>query len=224
MIYHSVERASLPENMVSATKPARGTVGGLMKNLNVMPPTAVSSRAERRVVGIGRSPIGSVCRRAALSLIFSAFAFPAVGVQTLEQADRIIVLKSERRLLLMRGSDVLTSFWIALGRHPVGQKMRRGDGRTPEGLYRIVGRTKKSIYYRALQLSYPNEADKERARKLGVNPGGDILIHAVPEGFEPNEAGARMIDWTNGCIAVTNADMDEIWDRVANGTWVEIRP
>ena len=190
-----------------------------MKKPNITPPTAVSSRVERRVVGIG-----SVSRRAALSLILSAIAFPVVGAQALEQADRIIVLKSERRLLLMRGDDVLTSFWIALGRHPVGQKMQKGDGRTPEGLYKIVGRTKESIFYRALKLFYPNEADKERARKLGINPGGDILIHAVPDGYEPKSAGVRMIDWTNGCIAVTNADMDEIWSRVADGTWVEIRP
>ena len=219
MIYRSVDRASLPENMVLATKPVRGPVGGLMKKSNIKSCAAVSSRAERRIVGIG-----SVCRRAALSLILSTIAFPVVGAQALEQADRIVVLKSERRLLLMRGGDVLTSFWIALGRYPVGQKMQRGDGRTPEGLYKIVGRTKESIFYRALKLSYPNESDKERARKLGVNPGGDILIHAVPEEFEPKDAGARMIDWTNGCIAVTNADMDEIWGRVADGTWVEIRP
>jgi murein L,D-transpeptidase YafK len=181
--------------------------------------TESAKRMPARIAGIG-----SVCRRAALSLILSAIAFPVVGAQALEQADRIIVLKSERRLLLMRGGDVLTSFWIALGRQPVGQKMQRGDGRTPEGLYTIVGRTEESIFYRALKLSYPNKADKERARKLGVNPGGDILIHAVPDGFEPKDAGARMIDWTNGCIAVTNADMDEIWGRVADGTWVEIRP
>jgi murein L,D-transpeptidase YafK len=181
--------------------------------------TESAKRMPARIAGIG-----SVCRRAALSLILSAIALPVVGAQALEQADRIVVLKSERRLLLMRGGDILTSFWIALGRHPVGQKIRRGDGRTPEGLYRIVGRTKESIFYRALKLSYPNAADKERARKLGVNPGGDILIHAVPEGYEPKSAGVRMIDWTNGCIAVTNADMDEIWNRVADGTWVEIRP
>jgi hypothetical protein len=146
-----------------------------MKKPNIKPRAAVSSRAERRVVGIGGSPIGSVRRRAALSLLLSAIAFPVVGArvlaQALEQADRIVVLKSERRLLLMRDGDVLTSIWIALGRQPVGQKMQRGDGRTPEGLYTIVGRTEESIFYRALKLSYPNKADKERARKLGVNPG-----------------------------------------------------
>ncbi len=149
--------------------------------------------------------------------------FPAFG-QTLEQADRIVVLKSKRQLLLIKDDEVLKSFWIALGRRPVGQKLERGDGRTPEGLYRIVGRTKDSLFYRALELSYPNEADRQRARERGVNPGGDILIHAVPHGYEPTNAGARMIDWTNGCIAVTNADMDEIWTRVPDGTWVEIKP
>jgi murein L,D-transpeptidase YafK len=170
----------------------------------------------------------AVGRRAILSSVLAVTTvalFPSrTFAQATEQADRILVLKSERRLLLMQDDEVLKSFWIALGRRPVGQKIERGDGRTPEGLYRIVGRTKDSLFYRALELSYPNEADKQRARERGVNPGGDILIHAVPDGYEPTGAGVRMIDWTNGCIAVTNADMDEIWDRVADGTWVEIKP
>ena len=199
-----------------------------MRESNIKPLTAVSSRAKRRVVEIGGLPIGFVRRRAAISLLLSAIAFPVIGTralaQALEEVNRIIVLKSERRLLLMRDDEVLKTFWIALGRRPVGQKVERGDGRTPEGLYRIVGRTKDSLFYRALELSYPNEADKERARRAGVNPGGDILIHAVPEDYEPKDAGVRMIDWTNGCIAVTNADMDEIWARVADGTPVDIRP
>lgn len=144
--------------------------------------------------------------------------------EALNRADRIVVLKGERRLNLMRDGDILKSYWIALGSSPVGHKNERGDGRTPEGVYLIEGRTTDSLYYRAMKISYPNEADRERARQLGVDPGGNILIHAVPEGFEPTEAGARMIDWTNGCIAVTNADMDEIWAHAPDGIPVEIRP
>ncbi len=188
---------------------ARARRGGVVKTM----------RGWRRVA-VGRRAILSSVLAVTTVALFPSRTF----AQATEQADRILVLKSERRLLLMQDDEVLKSFWIALGRRPVGQKIERGDGRTPEGLYRIVGRTKDSLFYRALELSYPNEADKQRARERGVNPGGDILIHAVPDGYEPTGAGVRMIDWTNGCIAVTNADMDEIWDRVADGTWVEIKP
>jgi murein L,D-transpeptidase YafK len=140
------------------------------------------------------------------------------------QADQIVILKAERKLLLMNEGEVLKSFWIALGRRPVGAKTERGDGRTPEGAYQIESRDSKSFFYRSLRISYPNSSDRERARQLGVHPGGDILIHAVPEGFGPTGPGERMFDWTNGCIAVTNADMDEIWSRVPEGVSVNIRP
>ena len=155
-------------------------------------------------------------------------ALTGVAVQpraeTLVQADEVIVLKHERKLYLMRQGEALKWFRIALGRYPIGQKTERGDGRTPEGIYRIEGRDASSDYYRALWLSYPNSADRERAKRLGINPGGGIMIHAVPKGYEPTGPGEAMIDWTNGCIAVTNADMDEIWARVPDGTPVEIRP
>lgn len=140
------------------------------------------------------------------------------------QADRILILKSERKLLLFHEGAVLKSFWIALGRNPEGAKTAVGDGRTPEGIYRIDGRNRESWFHRSLHITYPNKADRDRARTLGVNPGGSIRIHGVPPGFGPTGPGERMIDWTDGCIAVTNADMDEIWARVSNGTIVEIRP
>ena len=144
--------------------------------------------------------------------------------EPLVKADEVLVIKHERKLYLLRKAETLKWFWVALGRHPVGQKTEIGDGRTPEGLYWIVGREARSDFYRALRLSYPNGADRERARRLGVNPGGGIMIHAGPRGYEPTGPGEPMIDWTNGCIAVTNADMDEIWARVPDGTPVEIRP
>ena len=144
--------------------------------------------------------------------------------EPLDKADGILVIKHERKLYLRHGGETLKWFHIALGSRPVGPKIELGDGRTPEGRYRIVGREARSDFYRALRLSYPNSADRERARRIGVNPGGGIMIHAVPRGFEPTAPGVPMIDWTDGCIAVTNADMDEIWARVADGTPVEIRP
>jgi murein L,D-transpeptidase YafK len=160
--------------------------------------------------------------------VLALIAFFSVAVQShaepLPQADEVIVLKGERKLYLMRQGEVLKWFWIALGRNPVGQKTEIGDGRTPEGIYWIKGRDANSDFYRALWLSYPNSVDRERAKRLGANPGGAIMIHAVPAGYGPKGPGERMIDWTNGCIAVTNADMDEIWALVPDGTRVEIRP
>jgi murein L,D-transpeptidase YafK len=141
-----------------------------------------------------------------------------------EYADQIIVKKGERKLYLMRDGKVLKWYWIALGRSPVGSKIKIGDGRTPEGSYKITGRDRESQFYRALWLSYPNQADRQRAAELGVNPGAGIMIHALPEGYGPKGPGARMIDWTDGCIAVTNTDMDEIWSRVGDGIRVEILP
>jgi murein L,D-transpeptidase YafK len=144
--------------------------------------------------------------------------------EPLVEADQVLAIKHERKLYLLRGGETLSWFWVALGRRPVGQKIELGDGRTPEGPYWIVGREAHSDFYRALRLSYPNSTDRQRARRLGVNPGGGIMIHAVPRGYEPTGPGEPMIDWTDGCIAVSNADMDEIWARVPDGTPVEIRP
>ena len=167
-------------------------------------------------------------RRAFLAVVLMALLLPVVGSESRAeeavQADRIVVLKGERRLLLMRDGEIMKSYWVALGRNPTGHKVEQGDGRTPEGLYRIEERSEDSLYYRSMRISYPSGADRARAQELGVDPGGNILIHAVPDGFEPTGPGVRMIDWTNGCIAVTNADMDDIWTRVPDGVPVEIRP
>ena len=165
---------------------------------------------------------------AGLCLVPALLAAGGAAIQAhaepLRQADEVVVAKGERKLYLMRRGKVLKWFWIALGRFPVGPKTEIGDGRTPEGIYWIKGRDVDSDFYRALWLSYPNSADRERAERLGVNPGGGIMIHALPEGYGPKGPGVPMIDWTDGCIAVTNADMDEIWAQVPDGTRVEIRP
>ena len=134
------------------------------------------------------------------------------------KADRIVVNKGRREMLLLRGNTILRSYRVALGRDPVGHKQREGDGRTPEGRYRIDRRNPKSAYHLALHISYPNQADVERAQAAGVPPGGDIMIHGLKDG-EPREG-----DWTQGCIAVTNREMDEIWALVPDGTEIEIEP
>lgn len=122
-------------------------------------------------------------------------------------------------MLLLAGESVVRSYRVALGRDPTGHKEREGDGRTPEGRYTIDGRNPKSKYHLALHVSYPNAVDVERARASGDDPGGDIMIHGLKPGAAHPES-----DWTQGCIAVTDAEMDEIWELVADGTPVEIHP
>ncbi len=140
------------------------------------------------------------------------------------RADRIVIEKARRRLVLMRGGRPLRSYRIALGRHPVGPKRRRGDGRTPEGLYRIDWRNPKSRYHLSLHISYPDRRDRARARRLGVSPGGSIMIHGLPNGMGWLGRLHALVDWTGGCVAVSNSEIEEIWRLVPNGTVVEIRP
>lgn len=135
-----------------------------------------------------------------------------------------MVLKSARTLTLFRDGKVLKVYRVALGTNPVGPKIRQGDGKTPEGLYTISGRNEHSQFHRSLRISYPSAADRERAKKLGVNPGGDIFIHGLPPQWAWVGAAHRQKDWTLGCIAVTNSEIDEIWASVPTGTPVEILP
>jgi len=133
------------------------------------------------------------------------------------RVDRVVVNKGRREMLLLSGEAVVRTYRVALGREPVGHKQREGDGRTPEGRYTIDRRNPRSKYHLALHISYPNGRDCERAREAGADPGGDIMIHGLKAGVA--HPGT---DWTQGCIAVTDAEMDEIWELVADGTAVEI--
>ena len=140
-----------------------------------------------------------------------------------KRADRIVVEKSARTMKLMLGNDVLKAYKVALSSEPVGAKEREGDHRVPEGRYVIDWKNPQSRFHLALHISYPNAADRERARKLGVRPGGDIEIHGLGK-FGWVGSLQRQVDWTDGCIAVTNSEIEEIWPLVAVGTPVEIRP
>lgn len=134
-----------------------------------------------------------------------------------QRADAIQVYKAQRRMELLRAGRIIATYRIALGDAPVGHKRQRGDEKTPEGDYRITYRNPRSRFHLSLRVSYPNEADRRQARARGVDPGGDIMIHgATPPGYRG--------DWTDGCIAVTNAEMDEIWRRVPVGTPIRIIP
>lgn len=149
-----------------------------------------------------------------------------VALWTPLKADRLVVLKGERRLVLMRGDRVMKVFRVALGRYPKGHKTREGDARTPEGTYTVDYRldSDKSKFYRALHISYPNRQDRARARKLGVDPGGQIMIHGLPTKWSAKDVGHPRLDWTQGCIALTNREMDQIWKMVDDGTTIEIHP
>lgn len=141
------------------------------------------------------------------------------------KADLIRVDKSERRLELLRKNKVIATYKIALGRSPVGDKEREGDMRTPEGRYIIDWRNPKSGYHLSLHVSYPDKEDKMRAKAAGIPAGGDIMIHGQPNGYAlPASYVLQKTDWTYGCIAVTNADMNEIWKAVPDGTTIEILP
>ena len=133
------------------------------------------------------------------------------------RADAILVDKSARRLQLLRSGVVIRTYRVRLGDAPLGHKRQQGDERTPEGDYRISGRNPNSRFHLSLRVSYPDPADRAQARRRGVDPGGDIMIHGATP---PGRAG----DWTDGCIAVTNAEMEEIWRRVPVGTPIHIAP
>lgn len=139
-------------------------------------------------------------------------------------ADYILVEKKARRLTLLHNGNPLKTYEIALGQQPEGPKRFQGDNKTPEGLYRISFRKKNSEFHRALQISYPNPTDVAFAAKQHRSAGGDIMIHGLPKGMDWLDSAHRLRDWTAGCIAVTNAEIEEIWSAVPNGTLVEIRP
>lgn len=140
------------------------------------------------------------------------------------KADRILVLKKERKMTLYKGDKQLKTYKISLGPEPEGPKIQRGDNKTPEGKYIISGRNPKSKFHLSLRISYPNKADRARARKLGVNPGGDIMIHGLPNGMAWVGKTHLLSDWTAGCIAVTSEEIQEIWKAVPDGTPIEIKP
>jgi murein L,D-transpeptidase YafK len=141
-----------------------------------------------------------------------------------QSVDFVLVKKSEAKLYLMRRGEPVATFHIALGGNPVGHKQRQGDGRTPEGRYALDARNEHSAFYKSLHVSYPNTRDREQARRNGVPVGGDIMIHGQPNGWAQFEAATQARNWTLGCIALTNEDMDVVWSSVPIGTPIEIDP
>ncbi len=149
---------------------------------------------------------------------------PVVGIKSAVIADSAVVEKAKHRLTLyLEGSEVRT-YQIALGTQPRGDKVRAGDGRTPEGLFHIDAHNPNSKYYKSLHISYPDPAHLARAEALGVSPGGDIMIHGLPPAFASLGSTHTKWDWTEGCIAVTDQQIDEIWRALPDGAPILIKP
>lgn len=140
------------------------------------------------------------------------------------RADLVVVEKSKRELTVYSQGKPLKTYKVALGREPVGPKRREGDKKTPEGRYTIDYRKANSGYFHALHISYPSQADAEIAHKEGSSPGGDIMIHGLRNGIGWIGKLHRLTDWTLGCVAVTDREMEELWRTVPDGTFVEMKP
>jgi murein L,D-transpeptidase YafK len=153
-----------------------------------------------------------------------ALAEPQWALDSLPHVDRVVVRKGERRLLLMHGGNVVRSYHVALGLSPVGQKERSGDFRTPEGSYRLERRNPRSDFFMSIRVSYPNETDLRRARARHWDTGGSIMIHGLPNQLRHEPEYYVSHDWTDGCIAVSNGDMTEIWMLTPDDVPIDILP
>ncbi|MDJ0938645.1 MAG: L,D-transpeptidase family protein [Woeseiaceae bacterium] len=154
-------------------------------------------------------------------LVALLWLLPAAVVA--DSVDSVLVDKSDEKLYLLSDGEVIAEYSVALGASPDGHKQEQGDERTPEGEYVLDYKLADSSYYKAIHISYPNEADRAAAAERGVDPGGAIMIHGQRNGFGWLSLIAQRFDWTDGCIAVTNREMDEIWDLVSVPTPIEIR-
>jgi murein L,D-transpeptidase YafK len=163
------------------------------------------------------------------ALVLSFLVVPLAGLSPSspsrpERADSILIFKKDHVMELLAGGKVIRTYKVALGSGGLAPKECEGDGRTPEGHYVIDSRNEHSEYHKALHVSYPNPEDRKRAAKRGVSPGGAIMIHGLPNGKGWIGAAHRAMDWTLGCVAVTDQEIDEVWKLVPVGTPVEIRP
>jgi murein L,D-transpeptidase YafK len=159
-----------------------------------------------------------------IALSILAATLSASAQQPPLKADSILILKKDHLLELLSAGKVFRTYHVALGSGGLPPKERQGDARTPEGHYVIDNRNAASQYHKALHISYPNADDRKRAARLGIAPGGDVMIHGLPNGKGYIGAAHRLYDWTLGCVAVTDQEIDEIWTMVPVGTPVEIRP
>jgi murein L,D-transpeptidase YafK len=159
-----------------------------------------------------------------VSILLLSSSGPAQTSDAPLHADRVVVLKQARTLELFSHGKVIKTYKVALGGDPIGPKTRQGDHKTPEGVYMLDFRNAHSQFYKSIHISYPSARDRAQARKNGVSPGGDVFVHGLPNGYGAVGAAHRLKDWTDGCVAVTDEEIDEIWRAVTDGTPIEIRP
>ncbi len=157
-------------------------------------------------------------------LLAAPFYASSVSAGEFPLADKVLIEKENRKLHLMKDGKAFRTFDIALGITPVGDKIKEGDFKTPEGSYLLDRRNPVSDYFLSIHISYPNSGDREKARQLGVDPGGQIMIHGQPNTPTYSAGYYKMADWTNGCIAVSNSDMIDIWLMTPNVVAIEILP
>ena len=159
------------------------------------------------------------------TLIIILLLFPSLLLaDELPKADLVLVKKGERKMYLIKKDKPFKEYRVAFGANPEGHKQKEGDERTPEGRYILDYKKSDSAFYKAIHISYPNEQDKKRAREMGVNPGGLIMIHGQKNGYGWLGFISQSFNWTDGCIAVKNSEMDEIWTSVDSGTPIIIEP
>ena len=223
-----------PPLLAAATAPLGLPLPGLPPTLgqelaaaaaSVVVPTFSGMRTASAPTATAPAATTAAARRREPSLAPSVPAVPAELAKPFAgKADSVVVEKGARRLTLYRGGRPMRSFLVALGFDPSGPKRVQGDGRTPEGVYRIDFRNPQSRFHRALHISYPSARDRAAAAALGRAPGGDIMIHGLPPAYASVGASHRTYDWTEGCVALTNEEIEEIWRAVPDGTPVEIKP
>jgi len=148
---------------------------------------------------------------------------PVYGAAS-QKADAVLVIKSDKRLYLMNKGEPFASLPVTFGGQPEGHKRKRGDQKTPEGNYILDYKNVNSRFYRSIHISYPNWQDRTNASRVGADPGGDIMIHGQTNGWEWAAPVVQLFSWTDGCIALSNKDMDRVWEAVDPGTPIEIWP
>jgi len=168
--------------------------------------------------------VTGIFNRSAVIFLVMPILMCLTGPVAAQKADLVIVHKEQRILKLLSGGETLRQYSVALGFNPKGHKRQEGDGRTPEGVYRIDWRNAHSRFHLSLHIDYPQPGDGSAAAVVSANPGSDIMIHGLPNGFTADRIGHPRTDWTSGCIAVTDAEIEEIWRLVDDGTTVLILP
>ena len=156
--------------------------------------------------------------------IFVLIILQTAYAEVLQKADEVLVVKSEKRLYLINKGKRFASLPVTFGANPVGHKQAQGDERTPEGKYTLGYKNEHSKFYKSIHVSYPNAQDRKNAKRLGVNPGGDIMVHGQTNGWEWASLIVQFFPWTDGCVALSNKNMDKVWASVDPGTPIEIRP